>query len=191
MREEALFHATNPKHAKFNKTRLVFARINGKFVFLGVFERDILLDAIQKLNNGSLKEALKTSKLIENNELNKLIESVYQSKIDQYIRNSELSSAKALSQEIENEELSQMVTEAYSTEIIKLIKEGYLAEAEVLINESNHESLTEHLEAYRQLETELNDLNTQLEKAEEEKKEDIKKLVEGKQNQFNQFKEGL
>lgn len=156
-----------------------------------VIERDILLDAIQKLNNGSLKEALKTSKLIENNELNKLIESVYQSKIDQYIRNSELSSAKALSQEIENEELSQMVTEAYSNEIIKLIKEGYLAEAEVLINESNHESLTEHLEAYRQLETELNDLNTQLEKAEEEKKEDIKKLVEGKQNQFNQFKEGL
>src|SRR5699024_4021324 len=127
-----------------------------------VIERDILLDTIQKLNNRSLKEALKTSKLIENNELNKLIESVYQSKIDHYIRNGELSSAKVLSQEIENEDLSQMVTEAYSNEIIKLIKEGYLGEAEVLINESNYGSLTEHLEAYRQLETELNDLNTQL-----------------------------
>lgn len=156
-----------------------------------VIERDVLLDAIQKLNNGSLKEALKTSKLIENKDLNKLIHSTYQSNIDQYIRNGDLALAKALSQEIENEDLTEMVAEAYSNKIIKLIKEGHLTEAEELINESNDESLTEHIETYRQLETELKELNTQLEKAEDDKKDEIKKSVEAKQNQFNQFKEGL
>lgn len=154
-------------------------------------ERDILLHAIQHVNNGSLEEALKSSQLIENKELIKLIHSAYQSNIDQYIRNGELASANELSQEIENEELSQMVAEAYSNEIIKLIKEGHLTEAEDLINESNDETLTEHIETYRQFETGLNDLNTQLEKAEEEKKEEIKKSVEAKKKQFNQFKEGL
>lgn len=154
-------------------------------------ERNILLDAIQDVNNGSLAEALKTSKLIENKDLNKLIHSTYQSNIDQYIRNGELALAKALSQEIENEDFTEMVAEAYSNEIIKLIKEGHLTEAEELINESNDESLTEHIETYRQLETELKELNTQLEKAEDDKKDEIKKSVEAKQNQFNQFKEGL
>ena len=42
--EEAVFNATNPKFAKYNKKRLVFARVDGEFVFLGVFERDILLE---------------------------------------------------------------------------------------------------------------------------------------------------
>lgn len=154
-------------------------------------ERNILLDAIGDVNNGSLAEALKTSQLIENKDLNKLIHSTYQSNIDQYIRNGELALAKALSQEIENEDLTEMVAEAYSNEIIKLIKEGHLTEAEELINESNDESLTEHIETYRKLETELKELNTQLEKAEDDKKDEIKKSFDAKQNQFNQFKEGL
>jgi len=156
-----------------------------------VIERDILLDAIQDVNNGSLEEALKTSELIKNNELNKLIHSTYQVNIDQYIRNGELASAKALSQEIENEEISQMVAEAYSNEIIQLIKEGHLAEAEELINESDDNTLTEHIETYKQLDAELKELNTQLEKAEEDKKKEIKKSVDAKQTEFNQFKEGL
>jgi hypothetical protein len=42
--EQAIRDLDNPKMKKFNKTRLVFGRVDGSFVFLGVFERDILFE---------------------------------------------------------------------------------------------------------------------------------------------------
>ena len=42
--EQTKRYAEDPKYANHYKKRLVFGRVEGKFVFLGVFERDILLE---------------------------------------------------------------------------------------------------------------------------------------------------